>query len=244
MSGGPAAAGSGPAPAGDPAAASGGPAAGKVAADAATWMQVVFGGAGVAIALVAAVFAYFAWVQPHAPDEPTPGPVGTTGAVATTGSAPTATTGPATTGPATTRPAVTGPATTGATQATGGRQVPLGRLAPSAGGANIHPAGGDLVMPCASGQATDRQRTVEYDLAGRYTGVTARLRVSKAPDTDSLLQVKVFSDGKEVANQNVTGAASVPLSSQFSGTTTMRIQLTCQSPDSEITFENPTLSHM
>jgi hypothetical protein len=194
----------------------------ETASDAATWIQVVLAGAGVTIALVAAVFGYFAWVQPHEPKQVAPAPVTTTAVTTIT-------------------TAATGAATT-ATVA-GGKRVALGQVAASAGVTNVRAVGGDLVMACPNGQSNDQARTVEYDLRGLYTGLEAQLRVSKAPDDDSAVQVKVFSDGREAANKTLTRTATGALDVRFSGTGKMRIQVVCQSPDSEITFGNPTLIH-
>ena len=52
-----------------------------VAETASTWMQVVFGGLGLSVAIVGAIIAYFAWVQPHSPNDDNaapPAPDGTT----------------------------------------------------------------------------------------------------------------------------------------------------------------------
>lgn len=205
---------------------------GRSAADAAsTWMQVVFGGLGVSVALVALVIAYFAWVQPHSPDDGgrAAPPVPATAA------------GPATTaaGPATTA-ATAAPPGTAATAAT----VALGDLTPTVGAGNIRRSGGDLVMPCATGQSTDRQRIVEWDVLGRYTAMEAEVRVSKARDGDTPLQIKVFTDGPQAGNEVVTKGRTTRLSIPLDGREKMRIQLTCQFPDGEITLGNPALTHI
>ena len=43
-----------------------------LAESASTWMQVVFGGLGLSVAIVGAVIAYFAWVQPHSSSDGEP----------------------------------------------------------------------------------------------------------------------------------------------------------------------------
>jgi hypothetical protein len=192
------------------------------ASDAATWMQVVFGGIGVTVAIVAAVLAYFAWVQPHSPDTPAP--------IAQPGTATDVTT-------------ATSAAPAATVRATSARRTSLGRMTPDAGGSNVRAAGGDLTMPCASGQSDDRQRTVEYDLRARYTTLEADLRVSRAPDEDSRLQIKIFADDREVANHTLATGKADPLKVPVDGAGRMRIQLICESPESEIKFGNPTLIH-
>jgi hypothetical protein len=191
-----------------------------LAESASTWLQVVFAGLGVTIALVAAVIAYFAWVQPHSPDgdevAAPPDPAATA------------------TGPGRTTPLPTTVAPTAA-------GVALGELPPTVGATYIRRSGADLVMPCATGQTGDRQRIVEYDVLGRYTALDAELRVSKARDRDTPLQIKIFADGPEVANQIVTKGVTTRLSVVLDGRQTMRVQLTCQSPDGEITLGNPRL---
>ncbi|MEU8230536.1 hypothetical protein AB0C12_13160 [Actinoplanes sp. NPDC048967] len=192
----------------------------SLAESASTWMQVVFGGLGVAIALVALVIAYFAWVQPHSPaaddDKAEPAP-------------PAPVTG-------TTTPETAGPTTAAA-------GVPLVRLTPAVGAGNVRPADDDLVIHCATGQTSDRQRVVEYDLLGRYTALNAELRVSRARDGDTPLQLKVFTDDAIAANQVVTKGKSAPMRIPLDGKQKMRVQLTCQFPDGEIKLDNPELDH-
>ncbi|WP_212986277.1 hypothetical protein [Actinoplanes auranticolor] len=197
---------------------------GKSPAEAASaWMQVVFGGMGVTIALVALVIAYFAWVQPHSPvGESKAGPAPPAPAARTA----------TTTGP----PAAVDPAVTAA-------PVPLVRLTPTVGADNVRPAGDDLVIHCATGQTSDRRRVVEYDLLGRYTALRAELRVSKARDDDTPLQLKVFADDAVAANQVVTKGKSAPMRIPLDGKQKMRVQLTCQFPDGEIRLGNPGLDH-
>jgi hypothetical protein len=192
----------------------------SLAESASTWMQVVFGGLGVAIALVALVIAYFAWVQPHSPAaddnkaEPAP--------------------------PAPVTKAAT-PETAGPTSA--GAAVPLVRLTPTVGAGNVRPADDDLVIHCATGETSDRQRVVEYDLLGRYAALKAELRVSRARDGDTPLQLKVFTDDAIAANQVVTKGRSAPMRIPLDGKQKMRVQLTCQFPDGEIKLDNPELDH-
>lgn len=195
----------------------------SLAESASTWMQVVFGGLGVAIALVALVIAYFAWVQPHSPDsddnksDPMP-------SVA-----------------AGTARSVTGTPPPAASATVNG--VPLGQLTPSIGAANVSLTGDDLVIHCATGQTSDRQRVVQYDLLGRYTSLAAELVVAKARDGDTPLQLKVFTDDTEAANQVVTKGKSIRLRFSLEGRQTMRIRLTCQFPDGEIRLKNPRIAH-
>jgi hypothetical protein len=181
---------------------------------ASTWMQVVFGGVGVTVAIVALVIGYFAWVQPHSPD-------GNTGPTVTSAARPTSTSGPS----------------------HAGRTVALTELTPSVGGSNLHRSGNDLVMPCASGGSTDRQRVAEYELADRYLAITATLTVSKAPDADSQLQVRVFADEQQAANVTLTKGTPTSIDVPLSGKEKLKIQLTCQSRDSGITIGTPTMTH-
>jgi hypothetical protein len=232
-----------------------------LAESASTWMQVVFGGLGLSVAIVGLVIAYFAWVQPHSSDDgrtggdkPAAAALGSTAAPAlpaTTAAVPATTAAvPATTAavPATTAavPATTAavPATTGATPAAGSKAVPLGRLEATTGGGNVHPAGSDLTMPCATGQTTDRLRTIEYDLSGHYTALTAGLTVTKAHDADTALQVAVFVDDHQIDASNLTkGGAAGRLDVPLTGGSHLRIQLICQLPDGEVRFDAPTLTH-
>ncbi|WP_433362395.1 hypothetical protein ACQPZX_30250 [Actinoplanes sp. CA-142083] len=200
-------------------------------ADAASWTQVVLAGVGVVVAIVAAIFGYFAWIQPHSPASST-----TAEAKLSAAPAPVSTTQPAA-GTGSTTPAAATPVTPVA------GTVALASLAPAAGGANIHAGGGGLVMPCASGQSDDRQRTVEYDLLRRYAGLETDLTVSKAPDADSKVQIKIFADGREAANRTLKKGPASRLKVPLDGTEKLRIQLTCEFPDSEITLGNPALAH-
>ncbi|HEX5204955.1 MAG TPA: hypothetical protein VFW27_33975 [Actinoplanes sp.] len=204
------------------------------AADAASWMQVALGAIGVVVAIVAAVFAYFAWIQPHSSEETGRPPAAANTAGANTGGA---NTGDANTGDA------IGDAGSGGPAAAGGERVPLSRLRPVAGAAYIHAGAGNLTMPCASGQSSDRQRTVEYDLLNRYTSLATNLTVSKAPDADSRVQIKIFSDGREVANRTLKRGPQDRLDVPFEGVEKMRIQLICESPESELTLGDPSLVH-
>jgi hypothetical protein len=185
-----------------------------VAGTASTWMQVVFGGLGLSVAIVGAVIAYFAWVQPHSSndDNPPPGPAGTTAA--------------RTTGP---------PAS---------QRVALATLTASTGGGNFRPDGSGLDMACASGQSIDRQRSVEYDLLGHYAALGADLTVSKARDGDTALQVAVFADDRGVGTYTLKkDGTSRRLDVSLAGVGRLRIQLTCQFPDGEVRFGDPLLTH-
>lgn len=194
-----------------------------VAESASTWMQVVFGGLGLSVAVVGAVIAYLAWVQPHSPADDNNG-----------GSR------PATAGPAV---SVTTTAAT-ATTAPPPRQVPLGGLTATTGGGNVRPDRSDLVMACASGQSDDRQRTIEYDLLGNYAALSADLTVSKARDSDTPLQLAVFADDRGAGTYTLKkDGAARRLDVQLVGAARLRIQLTCQFPDGEVRLGNPLLTH-
>jgi hypothetical protein len=190
-----------------------------LAESASTWMQVVFGGLGLSVAIVGLVIAYFAWVQPHSSADDNAA-VDKAAAVATTTSA------------------------TGATPATTAKTVPLGSLEASTGGGNVHPAAGNLTMPCATGQTTDRQRTIEYDLSGHYTALTGGLTVTKAHDPDTTLQVAIFVDDHQVDAHDLTkGGPAGHLDVPLTGASHLRLQLICQLPDGEVRFDAPTLTH-
>ena len=199
----------------------------SLAESASTWMQVVFGGLSVAIAIVALVIAYFAWVEPHSPDDDT----------GRTQRAPAATT-TSTTG-------TTATSTISTPQPTvDRRRVALTDLIPSVGGTNVRRAGSDLMMPCASGETSDRHRTVEYDLADRYVAMVAKLTVTKAADPDAQLQLKVFTDELTAANVILTKGKSADVEVALDGKKSLKIQLTCQSPNSEMTIGAPSLTHV
>jgi hypothetical protein len=195
-------------------------------------MQVVFGGLGLTVAIVALVITYFAWIHPQSSNDSggvTPGP-------------------PTATIPAGITATPDGTATTAggvpAAQPTAtGQQVALTGLTPAVGGSNIHKQGGDLTMPCASGSASDRQRTVEYELAGRYVNLSATLVVAKAPDSDAALQVKILTDEQQAKSVVLTSGKPEPVNVALDGKQSLEIQLTCQSPDSAITISAPTLTH-
>jgi hypothetical protein len=123
-------------------------------------------------------------------------------------------------------------------------RVVLTVLTPSFGGGNIHRRGNNLTMPCASGESDDRLRTVEYNLLGRYSILQATLRVTRARDIDTALQISIFADGREVADSTLTMRAPSQLNVPVAGRQEMKIQLVCQFPDSEIAFENPMLVHL
>ena len=202
-----------------------------LAESASTWMQVVFGGLGLSVAIVGAIIAYFAWVQPHSSaDEPA--------AISGTAAAPNGT------GPNGTGPNGAGPANSSvAAPVAPSRQIALGSLEATTGGRNVHSAGADLTMPCASGQSTDRQRTVEYDLSGHYTALAAGLTVTKAHDADTVFQVAVFVDDRQVDAHNLTKGGDVRLDVPLTGGSHLRLQLICQLPDGEVRFDAPTLTH-
>jgi hypothetical protein len=189
-----------------------------VAESASTWMQVVFGGLGLVVAIVGLVIAYFAWVQPHSSADDTR----------------TVVDGPATT---------TG-ATNAATRAPAVKQVPLSGLVATTGGGNVRPDGSDLTMACATGQSTDRQRTIEYDLLGNYAALSADLTASKARDGDTPLQVAVFADDRGVGTYTLKkDGGARKLDVPLTGVGRLRIQLTCQFPDGEVRLGNPVLTH-
>ncbi|BAL91176.1 hypothetical protein AMIS_59560 [Actinoplanes missouriensis 431] len=195
----------------------------SVAASASTWMQVVFGGISTSVAIAALVIAYFAWIRPHSPDGPPEPPA-------------TAVTTPALADATT---AATTPTTTTTTAAAG--QVGLTTLDPEIGGDKIRVTGGNLAMPCASGQSNDRQRSVQYDLAARYTAFTARIAVTKAPDGDSQLQMKIFADDRQATVHTLVDGESETAHVPLDGVSRMRIELTCQSRLSELTITEPRL---
>jgi hypothetical protein len=181
-----------------------------VAGTASTWMQVVFGGLGLSVAIVGAVIAYFAWVQPHSSndDNGPPRPAGRT------------------------------------TAPPASQLVALASLTASTGGGNFRPDGSGLDMACASGQSTDRQRSVEYDLLGHYAALGADLTVSKARDGDTPLQVAVFADDRGVGTYTLKkDGTSRRLDVPLAGVGRLRIQLTCQFPDGEVRFGDPFLTH-
>jgi hypothetical protein len=193
-----------------------------VAESASTWMQVVFGGAGLSVAIVGLVIAYFAWVQPHsAGDDPGD-------------DKPAAAPGAATSAAKTTTSATTAPP----------KQVPLSSLAATTGGSNLRPAGNDLTMACASGESDDRQRSVEYDLLGNYARLNADLTVPKARDGDTPLQVAVFADDRGAGTYTLKkDGGSRRLDMPLTGVGRLRLQLTCQFPDGEVRLGNPLLTH-
>jgi hypothetical protein len=195
-----------------------------LAGSASTWMQVVFGGLGLSVAIVGAVIAYFAWVQPHSSGDGEPG-----------GDKPAAVVGMTAPAAVASRPGATAAAP---------KAIPLGSLEASTGGGNVHPAGADLTMPCATGQTTDRQRTVDYDLSGHYTALTGGLTVTKAHDTDTALQVTVFLDDHQIDVHNLTkGGTAGLLDVPLTGGNHLRLQLICQLPDGEVRLDDPTLTH-
>lgn len=179
---------------------------------ASTWMQVVFGGLGVCVAIVALVIAYFAWVQPHSPDTPDP-------------PAPGPTKGPPT------------------RQDLAAESVALSTLTPTVGVGNVSRSGDDLVIHCASGESTDRFQKIEYDLLGRYTTLEVEVRVSKARDNDTPLQLEILADRSSAANRILKKPDVTRLSVPLAGRQTMQVQLTCQFSDGEITLSGPKLIH-
>ncbi|MEU4558634.1 NPCBM/NEW2 domain-containing protein [Actinoplanes sp. NPDC023936] len=186
----------------------------------------MFAGISTSVAIAALVIAYFAWIRPHSPDGPAEPPAAAPAPAATT---------------AATTPHPTD-ATTATAAATTARQgVGLTALEPEIGGDKIRVTGGELAMPCATGQSNDRQRSVQYDVAGRYTAFTANIAVAEAPDVDSQLQMKIFADDRQAAVHTLvkgkTETAHVPLD----GVSKMRIELTCQSRLSELTITEPRL---
>jgi hypothetical protein len=129
-----------------------------VAESASAWMQAAFGGLGLAVAIVGLIVAYFAWIQPHSPeDDKQTVPSGPTSA-GTTSASPLASAGPT----------------------SAARPVALSSLTATTGGGNVRPDGPDLTMPCATGTSTDGQRAIEYDLLGNYAAFDADLTASKA----------------------------------------------------------------
>jgi hypothetical protein len=189
-------------------------------------MQVVFGGLSVTIAIVALVIGYFAWINPQSTNDDARE---THSALPTTATATDATT----------------VSTSPTTQHTAdGVKVALASLTPSVGGVNIRANGSDLAMPCASGAANDRQRTVEYDLAGRYANFAATLTVSNALDPDTKLQMKIFTDERQAADVVLAKKKSARTNVPLHGKRSLKIQLICEAPDSEMTIGVPLLTHV
>ncbi|MEV6301923.1 NPCBM/NEW2 domain-containing protein [Actinoplanes sp. NPDC051861] len=195
----------------------------------ATWIQVILGGLGVSVAIAALVIAYFAWIRPHSPPGETaaPSPVpGATNAAAETGALPQHGSAPATSGAA---PTATPPGDA------------LTSLTPVFGGHNVRTTGADLTIACPTGQTNDLRRTVEYDLLGKYRSLDVELQVAKARDADTPLQWKVFTDGQLAANHVLKRGTPVPVQVDLTGKQKLRLQVTCQFPDGEMTLRNPTL---
>ena len=194
---------------------------GKTLADqASSWMQVMFGGLGVSVAIVAAVIAYFAWVQPQSPAGDGQGHARSAGSAT----------------PAPTPPTV--PANSDAAA-----QIALHEFTPMVGAGTIRRSGDDLVMRCATGQSTDLLRIAEYDLLGRYQALEAELRVLTARDADTPLQLRIIADGPEIANHVLTKGGTAKLNVPLTGKQRMRFQLSCQFADGEMTLKNPKLIH-
>ncbi len=205
-----------------------------MATDVSTWVQVIFAGMGVAIALVALIIAYFAWIRPHAPQDdpdraaPVPAP-----------------SGPAAPSLASSGPAAPGSASSGPVGTTGfppAASTVLTGLTPTIGGSDIRTRDGDVALPCATGQTGDRQRTVEWDLRGLYASLRAELLVSEARDDDTSLQMKIFADGRQVGNHVVRRTAPARVEAALDGKQKLRVQLTCQFPDGEVVLRSATLT--
>ena len=77
--------------------------------------------------------------------------------------------------------------------------------------------------------------------AGHYLAMTARLSVSKAPDADSELQIQIFTDDHQASNTVLTKGKTTDITVALTGVQDLQIQLTCQSPDSEMTLGAPDL---
>ncbi|RAK25993.1 NPCBM/NEW2 domain-containing protein [Actinoplanes lutulentus] len=193
---------------------------------ASTWMQVVFGGISLSVAIAGLVIAYFAWVQPNSPAD-----------TADPGARPV--TPPAATSPV----AATSPATAPEPATTANEVVALAGLDAEIGGSTVQRSGQDLTMACPTGLSTDRQRKIQYDLAGRYLTLTANLAVSKAPDNDSQLQLKVFADDRQAAVHTLSRGKTADLDVPVAGVQKLRIELVCQSRAGEMTFTDPGLTH-
>jgi hypothetical protein len=212
----------------------------SVAESASTWMQVVFGGISVSVAIAGLVIAYFAWVRPHSPagDDPAVQPVAPSVAAGiATEHTTTKHTAAGTTAPNTAAAEVI--ATTPPS-----RMVALGDLPAEIGGGNLRHDGANLMMACATGQSADRQREVRYDLAGRYSAMTAKITVAKAPDGDSQLQLKIFTDDLQAEVQTLSKGTSGDLSVPLTGVQKLRVELTCQSRAGELAFHDPHLTHI
>ncbi|WP_433825876.1 NPCBM/NEW2 domain-containing protein [Actinoplanes sp. CA-015351] len=201
----------------------------SVAESASTWMQVVFGGISLSVAIAGLVIAYFAWVQPNSPDD----------AADTDDPGARPVTPPAATSPVVT----TSPATAPDPTTTPGQIVALAGLDAEIGGSNVQQSGPDLTVQCPTGLSTDRQRKIQYDLAGRYLTFTANLAVAKAPDDDSQLQVKIFADDRQSAVHTLTKGKTAGLDVPVAGVQKLRIELVCQSRAGEMTFKGPGLTH-
>jgi hypothetical protein len=219
-----------------------------VADSASTWMQVVFGGLGLSVAIVGVVIAYFAWVQPHSPGDDdkaaADGPSAATPSVAAPSSANPSSANPSSANPSSANPSAAAPSASAGANPAVTRQVPLGRLTAATGGGNVRPDGPDLVIACATGQSSDRQRTIEYDLLGNYAALSAELTVSKARDTDTPLQLAVFTDDRGAGTYTLRkDGASRRLDVALAGAGRLRLQLTCQFPDGEIRLSQPALTH-
>lgn len=100
-----------------------------------------------------------------------------------------------------------------------------------------------LLVPCATGQATDQFREVRYALFKRYLTLSATVDAFESTPDESRVQVRFFRDSQPPVDRTVPVGGSAELTLDLSGVDDLVIRVTCESSSASAILANAVLRH-
>ncbi len=100
-----------------------------------------------------------------------------------------------------------------------------------------------VVIPCATGQPTDQFREVSYSLRQRWLSFTATVYAYEGAPDESIVQVRLYLDNASPVERNLKVGTSGTVTVSLAGVTTLRVRVTCESPNASAIFAGAWLKH-
>lgn len=138
-------------------------------------------------------------------------------------------------------PATTGGSTSASSAAPAEAGKSLLGVNPERGAGNLEKADSALVVACASGSSGDRNREIAYPLFRSYGQFTVDLVAAGSAPKETRIQLQVFADQNQVANEIVRVGARSSVRASVSDAETLTLRVTCESPNGIARLENPAL---